>query len=359
MAKKRSSWGSITQAKANVWRLRYPLPADPATGKRKQGSETVYGKRADATKRLAELRLLYDETKAHKGALTVSKCWELYYRPSISKLAPSTIAGYESKYNNHIKPAFGQIEMTSIKKHQVQTWLDAMTYGQARACHAVLRAMYSFANDNDLIDSSLMSKRYTLPKKPKTTQELKVHNDTTLLQMLAELKGEPWESAFILSAFGGARREEAFGAKWENVELYNDHVTIKLCESVQYVNGQVLIGDLKTDSSYRDIVILGKPAERLSELYFENLGDTWLCEDIDGTPVNPDTMATAYKRWHISKSYTYIPWRNLRNSYATNLHAKGVELGLIAKLLGHTTPTITYKHYDRISTEQILSALKK
>lgn len=357
---KRSSWGSVTQYKPNVWRLRYPAAPDPITGKRRQGSETVYGSKADATKRLAELQLLYDSKRSSK-VLTVDKCWELYYRPYIKRLAPSTVAGYESKYAKHIKPAFGRMGMESIKKAQVQAWLDGMTYGQARSCRAVLRALYSFANDNDLIDSNLMSKRYALPKKPKTEANPSdtVHNEETLLRLLAAAKGEYWEAAFILSAFGGARREEAVGAKWEHVSFIDNCAIVEFRDSVQYINGEVVICELKTEGSYRTAIIEGKPAARLKELFFERIGDTWVTEGDNCSPVNPDALSAAYKRWHIGKPFQYVPWKYLRNSYATNLHARGVELGIISKLLGHTTPTITYKHYDRMSAQQLIDVLKK
>lgn len=70
-------------------------------------------------------------------------------------------------------------------------------------------------------------------------------------------------------------------------------------------------------------------------------------------PANPERMSDAYRRWHMGRPFPYVPWKNLRNSYATMLHARGVDLADVARLLGHTTPVITYQHYDRPSAEQL------
>ena len=80
-----------------------------------------------------------------------------------------------------------------------------------------------------------------------------------------------------------------------------------------------------------------------------------MCDDGHGGPANPERMSDAYRRWHMGKQFPYVPWKNLRNSYATMLHARGVDLADVARLLGHTTPVITYQHYDRPSAEQLAS----
>ena len=98
-------------------------------------------------------------------------------------------------------------------------------------------------------------------------------------------------------------------------------------------------------------------SKRLREISFERLGDTWVCEGDDCEPLNPDLMSAACKRWHFGKPHRYVPWMNLRNSYATMLHAKGVDLGTVAKLLGHATPTVAFQHYGRMSAEQLASVV--
>lgn len=104
---RRSAWGSIQAAGPGIWRLRYPLPSDPSTGKRRQGYETVHGTKKDASKRLAELRIEHDRFRASPAVMTVSRLWGQHYSKHIERLAPSTVEGYESAYRTAIEPTFG------------------------------------------------------------------------------------------------------------------------------------------------------------------------------------------------------------------------------------------------------------
>lgn len=235
-----------------------------------------------------------------------------------------------------------------------------MTYGSAKKALAVFRAMFSFAVDSDMCNESPFTKRYQLPPKPqKSSREVSesVHTEAELAAILADARGERWEAPFILSAFGGLRREEAFGAQWGDIGFQDGYAVVRVQRGAQNAKGGVRIVKLKTEGSYREAVIPMPYAQRLREISFERLGDTWVCEGDDCEPLNPDLMSAAYKRWHFGKPHRYVPWMNLRNSYATMLHAKGVDLGTVAKLLGHATPTVTFQHYDRMSAEQLASVV--
>ncbi len=359
MALKVNDWGSVRKYKPGVYYLRYPLPPDPVTGKRQQGFEKVTGSLKDANKRLAELRVRYDTSVVSgPSSLTISECWREYYRPYIDRLALSTIRGYESSYNANIEPAFGNASMESIRKAEIQRWLDGMTYGAARSSFAVLRAMYNFAYDNELIEKNVLDKKYNLPKKSDGVT-LKVndaiHDEKTLNEIFNLAKGEEWEAPFILSAFGGCRREEAFGVKWEDISFTNDYAVININKGIQFLDKEIKVMDLKTEESYRDAVIPMPYAERLKQIMEEHCTDVWICDDGFGNSSNPDRVSNAYKRWYLHQPYAYVPWKNLRVSYATMLHSRGVELGVIAKILGHTTPVITFKHYDRMDADTIAS----
>ena len=352
----RSSWGSIRKAKPGVFRLRYPLPPDPVTGQRRQGAETVNGTKADASRRLAQLRL--EHGSANPACITVGECWEQHFsRHHMPTLAPSTQRGYLNAYRANIEPAFGDVALDEVGRADIQRWLDGMTYGAARGSLAVLRTLYTYAVGAELTDHDETHRKYRIPKAASSRRVSDaVHSETELVAILRRAEGEPWEGAFILSAFGGLRREEAFGMKWEDVDFAEGYAVAHVRRGVQFIDGQVVETAPKTEGSERDAVIPAPYSARLKELFWENIGDTWLAEPY-GTPPNPDAGAAAYRRWHVSKPIEYVPWKNLRNSYATMLHAHGIDLATVARLLGHTTPTTTYRHYDKPSAEQLAQAV--
>lgn len=352
----RSTWGSIRQKDRGVWEVRYPLPPDPSTGKRRQGSRTVHGSRKAAEQQLAELRA---ELGSGRGLpemrMTVQRCWKRHYRPYIDDLSLSTVKGYESAYRSHIDPAFGCRTMEEIRSAEVQHWLDGMTYGAAKKSFAVMRALFNFAFDREFVSRNVMARRYKMPRKSSAARTAcdDVHDLATLRAIFEDCRGELWEPGFILSAFGGLRRSEAFGVQRPDIEFSDGHAIVQVRRGVQCIDGVVREMGVKTETSRRLAVIPRPFSERLRELVQARPDELWMLDDGLGRPLNPDTLSKAYQRWFQQSAYPYIPWKNLRNSYATMLHEAGVELGMIARLLGHSTPVTTFKHYDKPSTEAL------
>ncbi len=358
----RSTWGSIRQKDRGVWEVRYPLPPDPSTGRRRQGSKTVRGTRKSAEQQLAELRAeLGGDGRALGPQMTVRACWKRFYRPYIDDLSPSTVKGYESAYAAHIEPAFGSRAMGEIGAAEVQQWLDAMSYGAAKKSFAVMRALFNFAADQEILTRNVMAKRYKMPKKSSSVRKIcdDVYDLEALKAIFEDCRGELWEPGFILSAFGGLRRSEACGVQRPDIEFAETYAIVRVRRGVQCIDGTVRETEVKTEGSER-IAVLPRPfADRLRELVEAHPEELWLHDDGFGCPMNPDGLSKAYQRWFQNRAYPYIPWKNLRNSYATMLHEAGAELGMIAKLLGHSTPVTTFKHYDRPSAEALAAVVGK
>lgn len=358
----RSTWGSIRQKGRGVWEIRYPLPPDPSTGKRCQGSKTVRGTKKAAEQLLAELRAELGGGKDSGGfRITVRLCWTRYYRPYIDDLSPSTIKGYESAYRSHIDPPFGCRVMEEIRPAEIQQWLDGMTYGAAKKSFAVMRAIFNFAFDQELLARNVMDRRFKLPKRTSSARSVceEVHDLNTLKSIFADCRGELWEAGFILSAFGGLRRSEACGVQRCDLEFADSYVIVRVKRGVQCIDGVVRETSVKTDASERVAIIPRPYSDRLRELSESRADEQWMLDDGFGNPLNPDTLAKTYQRWFQQRTYPYIPWKNLRNSYATMLHEAGVELGMVARLLGHTTPVTTFKHYDKPSTEALAALVER
>jgi integrase len=354
----RRRWGSITKKADGVYVLRWPKPVGP-DGRRRWGSETVRGTLADAEERLDELRELWGDGSA---TMTVDRFWRTMYWPDVqSVLAPSTLRGYRDMYEKHIRPAFGDDPLDGLRGRRIQEWLLSMPYGIARHARAVLSAMYSRAVAWDVAERNPMARRYRLPDRStvRHRQSDGVLGADELAAVAREAEGEPWEAAFLLSAFGGARRSEAFGVMLGDMAFAEvDGILVAaapIMRGVQLIDGVVEVTEPKTTGSARTVVVPEPWSVRLRELAEEGMasGRIWLTDDGTGMPPNPNTMAAAYKRWFLDKPYRYVPWKNLRNSYATNVHASGVELPTVAKLLGHTQEQTTFRHYDRPSVEQL------
>lgn len=370
MAKRNRTWGNITKQRNGVYRLRYPLTDDPITGERRTASETFYGTKKEAEDRLAELRLKFARKKDVSRNITVEVFWERYYHPYIKKnLAPSTVQGYESAYKCHIKPMWGKKAMEEIPVADVKEWLSNLTYGAAKKQLSTMRAMFNYAEDEELIKRNVMDRRFRLPNKNTARKSNNEKYNKEILDLIFnDIKGEYWEAGFITSAFGGLRREESFGVKKDEIIFCDDYAMVPVVRTVQRIKGQLIVSDeieegpeTKTPESKRWAVIINPYAKRLEEILSdpEHKNDIWMLDDGFGRPIDPERAAASYKRWFMYHPYVYIPWKNLRKSYGTMLQVHHVPIEATAKILGHTNINTTYTYYDDPDVEYFSELIKK
>ena len=195
-----------------------------------------------------------------------------------------------------------------------------------------------------------MTKRYQMPQeseKVRTPNEER-YTPAELTAILEDARGEVWEPLFIFGGFGGMRRSEAAGMRLEDVTFRGGFAICDVNKGVQVVNREAGVHPLKTKSSYRSVVVPEPGASRLRELKEEYSADgyQWFTDNGFGQPANPDTVASAYRRWFTGKPYKFVPLKNLRASYATIMHELGVDFAMVSKMLGHTSPDTTYRFYD-------------
>ncbi|MBC7337544.1 MAG: site-specific integrase, partial [Clostridia bacterium] len=115
--------GSIVKQGKNSWRIRYELPRDPKTGKRRQGSETVRGTRKDAEKRLREILVEIDRgtwAEPSKTNMTVGE----YLKDFLAKYAadhPTGSTAQTARYllNRHAIQELGDLPLPKLSPHHL------------------------------------------------------------------------------------------------------------------------------------------------------------------------------------------------------------------------------------------------
>lgn len=354
----RSTWGSIRKRGKDYYEIRYTVEG-------RQCSEYFHGTLAQAERRKAELRIEYEDCLG--ANLKVRTYWRLDFWPACESLAPSTKHEYERVYRKDIEPKWGDRVMRSIKAAEVQEWLSGMTYGKARSARAVMRAMFNAAANGEKIDRNVMSRKFKMPKKRAPGGRSRdVYNADELDLIFEECEGELWEPAYILAAFGSAAREEAMSPLLDEIEFpeFSGEIwaVVPIRRGVQRLAGEVLVLEYtKTEYRERSLVVPPPYSLRLREIVEDKVeaGDAWLMDDGFGWPMCPNNMATAYKRWFLGRAMPYAPFSNLRNSYSTMMHAKGIDLLMVSKIMGHSQPVTTYTSYDRPSVSEFVQVIRR
>lgn len=319
----------------------------------KRASKNVRGTRADAKAVESELRKSLEEINSDKRCLTIAEFWEDFMAHCKRKgLAPSTISGYRKDYWNHIESELGDMRLDEVSPREVSSLLGSKTFGTAKHVKALLSAMFAFAEELGIVEQSVMRRKYTMPARTSVARKANLDVlDMKTMEMIAdEGKGEPWEAYFILMAFAGLRREEAAAIKPEDVSEHRGLVVVRVCRTLQIVDGKQEIGVGKTDDSSRVAVVVSH-GERLLELCRE--AGEWLT----GEPANPDAIAKQYEAWFKYHAYKYIPMKNLRASFSTALTASGVDAAMVSKMTGHKGFDVQYRHYLRPGVDDFIDAL--
>lgn len=354
MAKARSTWGSKRKRGEESWELRYPVDGKPR-------SETFRGTAKEADRRLAELRIKYEGASPD---MTLDSFWKAVFEPEMPKrLAASTIPEYKRTYEKTIKPTFGDTPINDIQPRIIQSWLQEMTNGKAKAAKRILSSILGRAFALGYTDDNVAQRRYAYPTRRAKGQRSKaVFTLDEMLQVFCECEGEIWEAAFILAAFGGAQLGEAMSPKLEEISMVDGYAIVPITRSVQRLDREVkILPKPKNEYRERNIVIPPPQSDRLMKLVEQGKeqGEVWLTDNGFGFPSDPNLISKTYERWFRDRQIRYVPFGNLRNSYGTVLESLGMDGLMASKMMGHSQPTTYYKHYLRPQTADKIEALRK
>ena len=130
-------------------------------------------------------------------------------------------------------------------------------------------------------------------------------------------------------------------------------------QSIQYVNREVVVEELKTDRSRRDLVLPATLVEALHEHRRRQLeeqlvtGKRWkdsglVFVDDTGRCLKPYAVSIRFSEILRAAGLRHMRFYDLRHSCATFLLAQGVDLRTIMRILGHSTITLTANTYAKV-----------
>lgn len=361
--RQRSSFGSVTKLDRDTWRLRWW--ADTPEGRRRV-SETVHGTRRQAEDRLAEIRCEVGSEQG--GSVTVGKAWELWYAPDCAQrleegsLAPGTWRNAEAHWSRNIAPRWAHVPCTQVRPLDVQEWLLTMSWSNARLSKIVLGQVMAMAAMYGACESNPLLLKYRLPKN--TSGQAVVLTLDQLRCAWSAVHGSVIEAPYLLAAFGSARVGESLGVMASEVELREAFgVPVAVAQIVRQVEYDGTVVDrLKNQQSRRHVVLPGRVGLRLAELASTAVAEglAWLADDGTGAPVSQRRVATLWAKALKSAGMERVPFKNLRNSWATFTHWQlGIDPLMVDKMMGHSTGSVLAKHYDRPDVDLFVETVAK
>lgn len=368
MTKQRRTFGCIQRIRKDAYRLRWT-----EHGERK--SKMVYGTRVEANKQLAEIQTSFNHGVVTPQKVKIAKLYETRYLPEAErKLAAKTLTDYKCVWQKYIDPHWGKYEPREVKAGDVQEWILTLPQNSAVRALNILRSVMRQAVLLELIDHSPLEFKFEMPKTQTKSFSKDIIQSEDITLYIEAVKGTILEAPFIFGACGGLRPGEMLGVKIGEVEkqtikIGDNTISVALVPVLREIDdyGRVVQNNdgterLKTKHSQRWSVIQEPYASMLFALQKagQKNGDTFFADDGFGRAIGKTAIRTEWHRITSAHHLKRIDLRNLRPSFATNMHYDyALPSEDIAKLMGHTKPTITWNTYERPDKTQLGKILAK
>lgn len=272
------------------------------------------------------------------------------YLPSIEgACTPETVRKSREHVKNWLAPALGETPLPSITSAHLEKVRQSMLKAGKSArtmeyVFATFRAIWNLAQERDLVVGRNPVKGVKLPKVDNMRQRyLKPHEADTLLDTL-HARSPITHHLALISLHTGMRFSEIAGLTWGAVDLERKQLHIlrtkgKKARTVHMTGPvHVLLSSLPggTDG---DLVFPSNTGERIGkvsrtfELVVDELG-------LNNGITDPKGRFT---------------FHCLRHTHASWMIENGVQLYLVQKQLGHSTPVVTQR-YAHVSDQQLAEA---
>jgi integrase len=286
---------------------------------RRMGSEPVNAK------------LLFSEVVAR---------WKIAVVPT---LKTATAIYYQRMLSCHIVPWFGQCEVKSISRFDIESFLaqKAKIY-----CRATLRGMrvslgriLTWAISNKWLDSNPCT-GIQLPQAPSKVVRIILRPEQ--ISALAAKLEEPYSTLVLFLAVTGLRISEAAGVQ---VFDFDGNVLALRRRWYQSDNGGEL-GELKTKKSARNLPLPEWLASRVKALASE--GEGFCFRSKAGTPINHKNAMRRYVHPACKElGFRIGGWHDLRHTFTT-WALKKYPTRVVSDLLGHASTKTTLDFYSHV-----------
>ncbi len=279
---------------------------------------------------------------------------------------------YKTIVNCHIKgTALGKMSLDKVRRADIQKFLNEKGEKVAPSYLGQIKIVLADAFNVAEIDKLILNnpcKKLKLPQVEK--EEINPLNQEEIKILLdAAGAGSFMYNIIFLALHTGMRRGEVLGLKWVDVDFKKKRITVRQQAKVEA--GRVVLGSLKTKSSYRTIPIGTRLIEVLKwhkvqqEKMKKDLGDAYnnldlvFCEPT-GDVIHPNTVGSRFCRIMDKAPIPYRTIHQLRHTFASVAISQGLNIKAISAVLGHEKTSTTLDIYGHLlpgDTESITQAV--
>ena len=390
MANRKSS--SVFQKEDGYWGYRFVVTVDGRRIERRcsfdeHGNKFKTKREAVAAREAAIVALRIEKTTRPKPARrTVKEVFEEYCAEGRKDRAYQTIRKQDSLWENHLRDRFGNRYVDEISSADVMDYLAELYYVDGLAfmyVESFLKMFYLIfgqAYSRNYLDVDIYNKLCVNKNTKIHMPKLKTDDDTDIVAFNKEecaildtyFKGTNAETAYLLGRYCGLRINEAFGLKWDHVDLSEG--TIFIDRQMQYQESLIKLVGPKTINSKRTIIMCEvlkchlqqkKRQRDEDEVRFAALRqqNRRLIEDIDGKKIFSTELVNCLPDGKIQtvNSFKYpsreikqrlginFKYHYLRHTFGTMMAEMNTPTHLLCNQMGHGNIHVTQRYYIAIS----------
>lgn len=360
MARSPQGSGTIRQRKDGRWEARYTVGHDPATGKQVQKS--IYGKtQAEVSRKLRQVCREVDEGTYKEPVKYTVKDWaEIWLNDYSTSLKPLTAKQYRSYINNHIIVKIGAVRLTQLDAPTIQHFYnqlvkDGLSPKTVKNIHGILHIMLETAAEVGYIKNNPSS----VCKLPKITKkEIKPLENDEVLKFLNAIRGDRYETLFLVDIFTGLRQSEILGLTWDCVDF--EKGLLYVYRQLQKNNSAYYFASLKNGKS-RTVALAPSilnalkaqkawQAEcRLKSYDMWSNDDNLIFTDELGKHLTHSNVYKHFKKIAESIGIPDARFHDLRHTYAVAALQSGDDIKTVQESLGHHTAAFTLDVYGHVT----------
>ncbi len=389
----------VYQLKNGCWAYRFSISIN---GQKiaKRGKTDLDGNplktKADAIKarktaiKMTQLAPYLPEKPSEPVKKTVRDIFEEYCEKGRADRAYMTIRKQDSLWENHLQAEFGDCIIGEIPVSTVNDYLTRLYYDEGYA----YRYVESFLKMFYLIFGQAYSRGYLavdtynrlcVNKDTKIHMpKLKIDEDLEVVAFTNEecatlddyFTGTSGETAYLLGRYCGLRINEAYGLKWENVDVTTG--TIHIEQQMQYQDGLIKLVPLKTRNARRTVYLCKRVIKHFVMLkeQQQHFTSTQLAQreqnktfitDSNGEMISSLLLVNTLPNGHIQtvntmKYHTRVikeryginfKFHYLRHTYGTQLAVLNTPTHILCNQMGHGNIHVTEQYYIAVSKNGI------
>ena len=351
--------GNITKRKDGRWMARYTIVM-PNGKKRRQH---IIKKNRDEVLALMkkEMTLANEGRPIIRDGRTVGQ-WLDFWLKHIAphKVRQSTLIGYETTVRVHLKPAIGNVTLSSLSPLHVQKMISnhlerGGSVRVAQIIRNVLSAALRSAMQREMIHRNV-ARLVDLPQGHK--KERPLWTEMQMREFLEKSRGHMYYPIFAMLCTYGMRRGEVLGLRWQDIDFEGGTFTIS--HQVVQMGSNILFGNPKTEAGRRTLPLLPHIRAILADLPHRTVADTDLVfTGRNGRFIQPSNLLRTFHLLTARYGLPRIPIHSIRHTVATMMKDNGVAPKDAQMTLGHADIQTTMQFYQHSSLGNKTAALEK